>query len=707
MNHQRPSRRSSQGSARLQLRRFLSCLFTTLILVVSTAQLETLRAQTTGPALTVDVTANRHPISPNIYGMNSYAIDPALAQELHIPVARWGGDSATRYNWQVDSSNSGFDWYFIGGNGQSNPVPSASVDALVNTDKGNGSQTIVTIPIIPYVNKTSATTCSFPESIYGPQQSTNPYVHINGDNCGNSLRPDGSQIQDTNIYANHIDNSPSLMQGWVQHLTSKFGTAANGGVQFYQMDNEPAGWGNTHRDVHPNAPTYDEIVNLTTQYAPMVKANDKSAQILGPSDFGWPAYVGSGTEINAHGGNWNAIWYLQQMQAYEQQHGVRILNYFDEHYSPNGPGDDQWRLRSTRSLWDPTYTDESWIGQYYGAIQLIPRFKGWVNSYYPGTKIAISEYNWGALERLNGALAQADVLGIFGREGLDLATIWGPPTSTQPGAYAFRMYLNYDGKGSKFGETSISASSADQGQLAVYGAQRSSDKAVTLLMVNKTGNDLTSNLSLKGFTPGSTAQVYTYSNANLSAIVPTNLGVTGSSFSTTYPANSITLVVIPQGSGSSSDSGSTGSGTPLDQSGWSVTASSNAGADQMPAQAIDGNLSTRWSTGISQANGQYFQIDLGSSQSFSKLVLDATNSPNDYPAGYAVYVSNDGQNWGSAIASGSGSSAVTTISFSTVAARYIKIVQTGSSGWWWSIHELNVYASTSTVGSGSGGMALS
>ena len=118
-----------------------------------------------------------------------------------------------------------------------------------------------------------------------------------------------------------------------------------------------------------------------------------------------------------------------------------------------------------------------------------------------------------------------------------------------------------------------------------------------------------------------------------------------------------------------------------------MTASSNAGS---AAQAIDGNSNTRWSTGTSQANGQYFQIDLGSSQSFSKLVLDATNSPNDYPAGYAVYVSNDGQNWGSAIASGSGSSAVTTITFPTQSARYIKIVQTGSTGWWWSIAEFNV-----------------
>jgi len=245
------------------------------------------------------------------------------------------------------------------------------------------------------------------------------------------------------------------------------------------------------------------------------------------------------------------------------------------------------------------------------------------------------------------------------------------------------MYLNYDGNGSKFGDTSVSASSADQGQLALYGAQRSSDKAVTLMMVNKTGNDLTSNLTLNGFSPASTAQVYTYSNANLIAIAQTNLGVSASGFSTTYPANSITLVVIPQG-------GSGGSGsTPLNRSGWQVTASSDVGAASM---AIDGDPSTRWSTGVSQTNGQYFQVDMGATQTFDKLVLNTSNSPNDYPRGYAIYVSSDGTNWGNAIASGSGSSAITTITFPTQSARYIKIVQTGSdSYWWWSIHELNVY----------------
>src|SRR5690242_18680108 len=141
-----------------------------------------------------------------------------------------------------------------------------------------------------------------------------------------------------------------------------------------------------------------------------------------------------------------------------------------------------------------------------------------VSANYPGTKTAITEYNWGALDSLNGALAQADVLGIFGREGLDLASLWSPPTADQPGAYAFRMYLNYDGNGGAFGDTSVQATSADQDQLAVYAADRSSDGNTTLMIINKTGNDLTSQVSIRGRSLTPSAKVYQYAPANLTAI---------------------------------------------------------------------------------------------------------------------------------------------------------------------------------------------
>lgn len=516
------------------------------------------KAAVNGPQLSVNAALDRHAISPDIYGMNTYGVDAAFAQELHIPVERWGGDATSRYNWQTDTSNAGFDWYFMGG-GKTNPTPSGDADAFIQKTISAGGKAVLTVPLMNYIDKGGDANCSFPVSKYGQQQSTNPYVHPNGDSCGNSLKPDGSQIQDTNIAWNNVANSPAYQQQWVQHLLKTFGSAANGGVNIYQMDNEPSGWGNTHRDIHPGSTGYDELVNKTYQYAAMIKSVDSSANILGPSDFGYPAYIGmgsSGDNASSHGVGF-AEYYLQKMHQYEQQHGVRLLNYFDEHYYPaeagvpNSPAGDAntqaLRLRSTRSLWDPTYKDESWIGQWYPPIQLLRTFHNWVNKDYPGTKIAITEYNFGGVESMNGALAEADVLGIFGREQLDLATMWGPPSAQQPAAYAFRMYLNYDGKGSKYGDVWVQSQSTDQGQLAVYGSQRSSDGALTLMVVNKTGGDLSSNLALSGFASAGKAQVYSYSGANLTSIVrKPDLAVDSAGFTTTYPANSITLIVLPK-----------------------------------------------------------------------------------------------------------------------------------------------------------------
>lgn len=511
--------------------------------------------------LSVDVTADRHPISPDIYGMNDYALDPTIAKELRIPVERWGANHTSRYNWLVDSSNSGDDFFFVGGGDNKNPIPGDSIDKIVKTNRNNGSKSIVTIPMIGYVNKFSTWNCGFRVSKYGPQEKTNPYIFPEGDKCGNGKRSDGTLITNNNRLDVSIVSDPAFQKPWVQHLVKTHGTAAKGGVQIYQMDNEPSGWGNTHRDVHPEATSYDELRDRTYQYASMVKATDPTAKVLGPSDFGWPVYVDSGVkgDREKHGGVWFARWYLQQMRAYEQQKGVRILDYFDEHYYPivddlclaNCPvGDAKTqaaRLRSTRSLWDSTYTDESWIGKYNPPLTIIPRFRDWVKQDYPGTKVAITEYNWGGLESINGALTQADILGIFGREKLDLATLWGPPKSSEPGAYAFRTYMNYDGKGGKYGETWVRSHSTDQGQLSIYAADRTNDGALTLVIINKTSKNLTSNLSLKGFNPGAKAQVYTYSEANLRAIVrQSDLAVNTAGFGATYPANSITLVAIPK-----------------------------------------------------------------------------------------------------------------------------------------------------------------
>jgi hypothetical protein len=173
--------------------------------------------------------------------------------------------------------------------------------------------------------------------------------------------------------------------------------------------------------------------------------------------------------------------------------------------------------------------------------------KGWVTNYYPGTKTGITEYNWGAENHINGATAQADVFGIFGREGLDLATRWTTPDASTPTFKAMKMYRNYDGNKSTFGDTSVSATGANPDNIAVFAALRSTDGALTIMAINK---QLSSNapvyFALTNFLHAGTAQVWRLTGANSINQLAT-LSFTGNTFSNTLPAQSITLFVMPPG----------------------------------------------------------------------------------------------------------------------------------------------------------------
>jgi len=522
-----------------------------------------------GPALTVDASANRRAISDDIYGMNG--VDEALANDLRLPVRRWGGNSTTRYNWRTDMSNHASDWYFQNipeGNSASLPNGS-SVDLFVEQDRRTGTRSLLTMPLIGWTPKASSPRqhpydCGFKVSQYGAQQSTDAQWDPD---CGNGVRPNGSNVTGNQPTDTSEPITPQFVTDWIAHLKGRYGAAAAGGVAYYNLDNEPMLWNSTHRDVHPAGTTYNELRDKTYAYAAAIKAADPGSRTLGPVLWGWCAYLYSGadgcqpgSDFASHDNTYFVPWYLQQMQLYEQQNGLRLVDYLDLHYYPQAAGISQGvagnaaqqalRLRTTRSLWDPAYLDESWISDTEDggvAVRLIPRMRAWVDANYPGTRLAMSEYNFGALDHINGALAQADVLGIFGREGMDLATLWNTPGSAQPGAFAFRMFRNYDGSGKRFGDTSVRAVSADQGVLSVYAAERTSDGALTILVINKSSSDQSSNLSLAGFAPAASAAVFRYSSGNLNAIVSGSaLPVNANAISTTYPASSISLLVVPR-----------------------------------------------------------------------------------------------------------------------------------------------------------------
>ncbi|AUB83159.1 hypothetical protein THSYN_20915 [Candidatus Thiodictyon syntrophicum] len=522
-------------------------------------------------SLKVDATAARKPISPLIYGINGSSATTADAdfmKGLGVSVRRWGGNNTSRYNWQLDASNTGADWYFedVRMSDAVNLPADSGANCVIAQDRREGVATVLTMPLIGYVAKDAAS-CGFGIAKYGAQTDKDWQWRPN---CGNGVKTGGSLVTGNNPTDTSLAVGPSFAQAWVSALVSRYGNAANSGVRYYDLDNEPDLWWDTHRDVAPTGLNYDQLRDRTYQYAAAIKTADPGAQTLGPVVMGWTYYWHSPydgqrqdwqtpDDRNAHGGTPLVPWYLQQMKAYELAHGKRILDFLDLHYYPAASGvalspagntaTQALRLNSTRSLWDPNYVDESWIasaGPDGGIVKLIPRMREWVSANYPGTKLAITEYNWGAPEHINGALAQADVLGIFGREGLDLATLWAPPQSSQPLAFAFRIYRNYNGSGGRFGETSVSAASSAQDRLAIYAAEEAATGALTLVVINKTAGNLSAPLTLSHFTSGGLVQGWRYSAARLTGITRLpDQGLSGVTFTSTYPANSITLYRIP------------------------------------------------------------------------------------------------------------------------------------------------------------------
>ena len=506
-----------------------------------------------GPALSLDPSADVHPISPYIYGIN-FATE-AIAADLRLPVRRWGGNSTTRYNWRTDTSNHASDWFFENipeENANPAALPNGSAaDRFVDQDKRTGTTSLLTMPLIGWTPKDRDYSCGFSVTKYGAQTSVDSWRP----DCGDGRHPDATFISGNDPSDTSIAIGPDFVTAWINHVTTKYG-----GGQLYDLDNEPMLWNSTHRDVHPNPVTYDELRDRTYAYASAIKAADPKGKTLGPVLWGWCAYFysaadgcGPGADREAHDNIDFIEWYLRQMRAYEQQHGVRILDYLDLHIYPQIDGVfsptlgnasvQAARLRSTRQLWDTSYIHEGWIAQ---PVYLIPRMKQWAANNYPDTKLAITEYSWGALGYLNGALAQADILGIFGREGLDLATLWDPPSDAKaPGVFAFRMYRNYDGAGSAFGETSVHAVSTDQEKLAIYAARRGADNALTLMVINKTDQTLSSSLALSRYHPAAVAEVYRYSASDLTKIVrESDQGIAADGFTAEYPPNSISLFVI-------------------------------------------------------------------------------------------------------------------------------------------------------------------
>lgn len=511
-------------------------------------------------AISVDAAAGRHPISPLIYGIN-FGTTPIL-RDLRVPVNRSGGNSASAYNWRLDARNAGKDWYFESLAVNPVDINDQFGDRFVILTQAAGATPIVTIPMLGRVAKLGPerqTLASFSIAKYGPQ----PNHDVDGfTDAGNGIAQGGAPITGNDPDDASVPDDPRNEQARVASLVQRFGGAGAGGVRYYALDNEPSLWQVIHRDVHPTGAHAHEIADKVLASSRAVKAADPQAQVVAPEEWGWQGYFYSGFDqqyANAHGldhapdhqnetgGMPYVAWLLAQWKKAGHPVDVFSLHFYPQggEYAESGvaesPAIALKRNVSTRDLWDTHYKDPTWINS---VVALIPLMRNWVDTYYyPGTPIAITEYNWGGDTLMNGATAQADVLGIFGREGLDIATRWGTLDPSMPVYKAIKLYRNYDGNGAAFGSTSVAVTVPDPDTVSAFAALRDSDHAMTLVVINKQlDRPADATVSLEHFGGSGVAETWRLADNALSRVA--DVRYADGTLHASLPPQSVTLFVL-------------------------------------------------------------------------------------------------------------------------------------------------------------------
>jgi hypothetical protein len=465
----------------------------------------------------VDCRSPGHPISPLIFGIGTYFADAGEQQwTMGATARRWGGNHTTRYNPDIHAWNLDQDWFFRN-------VPGRSAESFLEENRIHGLKSALTGPLLGWVAKDTKA-YSFPVSVFGPQQ----VVAWDLPDDGNGVRPDGTPIPPPPPTATSVSCPPECIERWIRRIREAR-EAGGPGVELYILDNEPMIWHHTHRDVHPQPPGYDELLERTIAYGTAVRTADPDALIAGPAECCWLNYYFSAQDVEAgvwrrpdRLRHWNVPllpWYLRKLRDYEKRTGTRVLDVVDVHFypmadvgpargGPTDPASAALRIRTTRSLWDPSYLDESWIDE---PIQVLPLLRQWIDDNYPGRKISIGEWNFGAEDDMSGGLAVAEALGRFAGEGIYSAYYWTYPLDRSPAFWAFRAYRNFDEEGGHFLDRS--APVKGDARLASLFASRdeAGERIVAVLLNHDPGSPLHAEVDLESCGTVSAVRAFSYS----------------------------------------------------------------------------------------------------------------------------------------------------------------------------------------------------
>jgi hypothetical protein len=518
----------------------------------------------TQPDVTITINpSSTHPISPYIYGLNFYS--GVTGAPPNLTFDRDGGNRWTAYNWETNASNAGSDYLYENDDYlSSSTVPAEAVRSFIAGDQANGMVSLVTFQMQGLV----AGDENGPVSVADPPDLTR-FKQVVYQKSTQSSAPFTLNPPTTDNYV--------YMDEFIWALDQKFSGqsifGANPTTQhtFVQLDNEPELWNTTHLEVQgPNPITSDAYIAKTLALTQALKDQFPEVLIFGPVHYGFEGIYNWQGELSATptGNNWFPDKYLPAIKTASITYGKPLVDVYDFHWyseATDGSGNRvinlpgptltdaqvQAIVQSPRSLWDTTFTENSWITTDVlgGPIYILGRLQSRIASENPGMKISITEYNNGGGQHIAGTIAQADNLGIFGAQGLFAACLW-PLSDTEPYTLAgYRAFRDFDGANSDFGDTSVQATSSNVQNVVVYASTDSTTPGrVVFVAINRfTSSQIT---AINGLPLSGTAHLYqmTASSAqSQSPIVPVTAGTmsaSGSSLTITLPALSVTTIDV-------------------------------------------------------------------------------------------------------------------------------------------------------------------
>ncbi|KAB8145969.1 hypothetical protein F8S13_02510 [Chloroflexia bacterium SDU3-3] len=493
-------------------------------------------------SIAIDPSADRHPISPYIYGVNQ-----DFANVDALPFRRMGGNRMTGYNWENNASNAGSDYIYSSDSymctDQSVPtsqcsLPGAVVSKFQDRSIAQGAYSLATLQMAGYVARDKNGTVTEAET--APSARWDQVVFAKG-----------APFTTTPVLTDGV----VYMDEFVNFLVKKYGPSTSAtGVKGYSLDNEPALWSSTHVRIHPSQLTYSEIVSRSIGLASAVKGVDPNAEIFGPAAYGFAEYLNLQSAPDAAtegaGYRWFLDYYLAKLRAAETQHGKRLLDVLDLHWYPEAKGDGvrittadagsnatrSARMQAPRTLWDPTYTEDSWIAQWNSSfLPLLPNVQQSIDTYYPGTKLAFTEFDYGGSVDISGGIANADVLGIFGKYNVYAASHWGNDPNYVAASY--KLFRNYDGNHSTYGSTNVRATTSDTANTSAYASLNEDGSKLHIILLNKNfTSSLTGNFSIAGSTQYGSGDVWGFNQYTSNIFHDGTISaVSGNSFSYVIP----------------------------------------------------------------------------------------------------------------------------------------------------------------------------